>query len=168
MTSKSTKPSKKRKKADSPAPLSPPFSMEAKLAETNKLLRSIKAKLPALNKLLDRTAGHEDLIYRYYHQSFKVYLIQEYTKEIVAGLQSLAPHLPLNDWFMEIVRQGTGREFSIKDNLRWTAITRPMLEAYFHARYFLEMACQYSRELTSAPKVLPSGWAALLYLYNIR
>jgi hypothetical protein len=69
---------------------------------------------------------------------------------------------------MEIVRQGTGREFSLKNNMHWTAITRPMLEAYFHARYFLEMACKYGKHLKSPPTVLPSGWAALLYLYNIR
>jgi hypothetical protein len=43
-----------------------------------------------------------------------------------------------------------------------------MLEAFFHARYFLEMAVKYGRELELPPTLLPSGWAALLYLYNLR
>jgi hypothetical protein len=27
---------------------------------------------------------------------------------------------------------------------------------------------RYARELEHAPRLLPSGWAAVLYLYNIR
>ena len=51
---------------------------------------------------------------------------------------------------------------------RWTKETRPIVEAFFHARYFLEMACRYARELDEAPDVLPSGWAALLCLHDMR
>jgi len=142
--------------------------MKTKLKETDKLLRKIKKELPSLEELCKSTGDCEDYIYRFYHQSFKVYWIQEYTKKIVPKLQKLAPHLPLNDSFMEIVRQGTERQFAMEDNQNWTAITRPMLEAYWHARYFLEMVCKYGRELESAPNTLPSGWAAVLYLYNIR
>lgn len=50
----------------------------------------------------------------------------------------------------------------------WTAATRPMLEAFFHARYFLEMVCKYGETLKSAPGLLPRGWASVLYLYNLR
>jgi hypothetical protein len=139
-----------------------------KLVETDKLLGELKSNLRSLRALLDATSDYEDLVYRFYHQSFKVYFIQSNTEKIIAKLQSLAPHLPLNDWFMDIVRQGTSREFSFADNENWLAITRPMLEAYFHARYFLQMACKYGKELKSAPNIMPSGWAALLYLYNIR
>jgi len=45
--------------------------------------------------------------------------------------------------------------------------TRPILEAYFDARFFLEMAVRYS-ELESPPSPLPSGYAALLDLYDLR
>ena len=48
------------------------------------------------------------------------------------------------------------------------AVTRPILEAFFHARYFLEMVCKYGRKLKAPPQVLPSGWAAVLYLYQLR
>jgi hypothetical protein len=142
---------------------------EAKSAEETKLLRNIKDNLHSLDKLLqDSSHSEDDLIYRFYHQSFKVYGVQFITEQIIAKFQELAPHLTLNDWFMEIVRQGTGRKFSPGDNANWTAITRPMLEAFFHTRYFLRMICQYGRELQSPPQVLPSGWAAVLYLYNLR
>jgi hypothetical protein len=80
----------------------------------------------------------------------------------------LAPHLPLNPWFLEIVREGTGRTFARSDNDQWTTVTGPMVEAFAHARYFLEMACRYGNELESPPNIMPSGWAALLYLYDLR
>jgi len=53
-------------------------------------------------------------------------------------------------------------------NQRWGAATRPILEAFFHARYFLEMVCRYGRELNEPTDSLPSGWAAVLYLYGLR
>jgi hypothetical protein len=37
-----------------------------------------------------------------------------------------------------------------------------------HARYMLEMAVKYGIELDGTPRFLPSGWAALLYLYDLR
>jgi hypothetical protein len=42
------------------------------------------------------------------------------------------------------------------------------LEAFFHPRYFLEMAVRYGRKLEAPPTVLPSDWAALLYLFELR
>jgi hypothetical protein len=137
-------------------------------AEEIKLLQNLKDNMRSLEQLLEATDDREDAVYRFYHQSFKVYGTQSYTEAIVAKLQSLAPHLPLNTWFMEIVGQGTGRDFSISDNQNWPVVTRPMLEAFFHARYFLEMACKYGKELESPPQPMPSGWAGLLYLYDLR
>jgi hypothetical protein len=42
-----------------------------------------------------------------------------------------------------------------------------VVEAFFHARYFLEMAVRYAH-LDSPPSLLPSGYAALLCLYQLR
>lgn len=53
-------------------------------------------------------------------------------------------------------------------NRKWLEVTRPMVEAFFHARFMVEMAVRYGRELEEPPTLLPSGWAALLYLYKIR
>jgi hypothetical protein len=69
---------------------------------------------------------------------------------------------------MQIVAEGTGKTFANEDNEDWLAVTRPILEAFFHARYFLEMAVKYGRTLESPPRAMPSGWAALLYLFNLK
>ena len=74
----------------------------------------------------------------------------------------------LNPWFLAIVKEGTGKNFKISDNDHWQKVTRPILEAFFHARYFLEMAVKYGAELSEPPSPFPSGWAGLLYLYNLR
>jgi hypothetical protein len=46
-------------------------------------------------------------------------------------------------------------------------VTRPILEAFFHARFFLEMAVRYAH-IEAPPQLLPSGYAALLYLFGLR
>jgi hypothetical protein len=112
--------------------------------------------------------GYEDPIYRFYHQSFKVYGLQDQTVKIVQALQGLAPQFALNKWFARIVEEGTGKVFKSEDNQNWLAVTRPILEAFFHARFFLEMAVKYGHELQAPPNTLPSGWAAFLYLYDLR
>ena|ERR1700719_1825639 len=135
------------------------------------LLASIKDSITKLEALLDETRGHweyEDAIYRFYHHSFKVYSVQRTTEAIVRALETLRPGKPLNDEFMEIVRNGTGKTFSSEVNRDWTRSTRPLIEAFFHARFFLEMVVKYGRAFDEPPTTLPSGWAAVLYLYNLR
>jgi hypothetical protein len=134
------------------------------------LFTQLKARLPQLETLLGKTgpAEYEDFVYRFYHQSFKVYLLQDRTTAIVAALQSLAPDRKLNDWFMQIVRDGTGKIFTPAHNANWPEVTRPIVEAFFHARFFLEVAVRYGRELEYPPTRLPDGWAAFLYLYDLR
>jgi hypothetical protein len=127
--------------------------------ETRLLLLAAKRKLPELKALLAATSDHwhyEDPIYRFYHQSFKIYRLQATTLEIVENLQALAPHLKLNSMFLEIVAEGTGKE------------ARPIVEAFFHAHHMLLMVCKYAELLPESPPTLPSGWATVLYLYNIR
>jgi hypothetical protein len=65
------------------------------------------------------------------------------------------------------VRDGTGRTFVAEHNRRWLEVTRPIVEAFFHARYFLEMAVRYGEELKVPPRTMPNGWAAFLYLYDL-
>lgn len=135
------------------------------------LLANAKARLPELEEQLARVSSHwgyEDAVYRFYHQSWKVYRVQGSTEDIVALLQSLLPDRPLNVWFKEIVASGTGKTFENEHNQRWLEETRPIIEAFFHARYFLERVVQYAKELERPPNMLPSGWAAVLYLYDLR
>jgi len=145
--------------------------LEEKQLEETKLLAAIKQRLPELVELRKTFNSHwdyEDPVYRFYHVSFKVFHLQDSTKQIVDVLQSLAPHLPLNPLFTQIVADGTGKEFTPEMNQQWAAVTRPIVEAFFHARYFLEMVCRYGAELAEPPQPMPSGWAAVMELYGLR
>ncbi len=158
-----------RVKARKVAPFEALLSEKARL--DGELLSRLKKDLPKLEALLANASDglrYEDYIYRFYHQSFKVYYLQGTTMEIVEALKLHAIKDGLNPWFLQIVAEGTEKEFRNEHNRQWLAVTRPIVEAYFHARYFLEMVCRYAKELDEAPQVLPSGWAAVLYLYNIR
>jgi len=142
--------------------------------KSNELLANIQARLPELEYLLEEMSSHweyEDTVYRFYHQSWKVYERQELTKIIVDVLRSLAPAgiTTLNPMFEEILQDGaSGKQFESSHNQEWTRHTRTIVEAFFHARFFLEMAVRYGNELETSPSSLPSGWAALLYLYGLR
>ena len=135
------------------------------------LLQAIKLRMPELRALLEKVSSEwhaEDGFYRFYHQSWKLYQLQHDTSSIVEALRALAPDRPLNSWFEQIVAEGTGRQFGPDANQRWLVETRPILEAFFHARMMLELAVKYGTALETAPMSMPSGWAALLYLYQIR
>lgn len=137
------------------------------------LFSSIKSSLPsltALQKDCDEEWGGEDGIYRFYHFSFKTYRIQTLTTKIVTALRALnpVPESPLNSMFEEIIKEGTGKTWEHSHNLEWKKHTRPLLEAYFHAKWMLDMVIKYGKELDSPPNLLPTGWAGVLYLYNIR
>src|SRR6266851_2038324 len=84
-------------------------------AAVQELFKNLVAELPALEKLLEECnegrMGYEEGVYRFYYKSFKVYFVQVYTEKIVTKLQSLAPNLPLDEWFITIVSEGTGKEF---------------------------------------------------------
>jgi hypothetical protein len=129
--------------------------------------------LPELEALLVKIGDHwvyEDLIYRYYHHSFKVYYIQEHTKEIYNMLVKLNfEDAPLNRLFMNVYNEGCNDiKWVHEHNTEWSLICRPLVEAFFHAKYFLEMIVKYGKELETAPELLPSGWASVLTLYNLR
>ena len=84
----------------------------------SRLLQNIKARLPELEALLrQQDSGRwEDLFYRFYHQSWKVYGIQRSTLAIVAALRALLPEVPLNPNFERILAEGTGKMFTPEAN----------------------------------------------------
>jgi hypothetical protein len=124
-----------------------------------------------LRRVLEDVNGewcYEDRLYRYYHQSFKVFDLQAATREMADILAAISPEgRPFCRFFAEILQQGTGREFSPLDNQHWSERAAPIAQAFFHARYFVEMAVKYA-ELAEPPQPMPSGWAALLCLYGLR
>lgn len=134
------------------------------------LLRTIRERMHELESFMpDRGRFcHEDPMYRFYQQSPKLYEIQERTREIASKLQSLAPHLPLHPQFLDIVSHGTGREINSEETDGWSESTKPILDGFLHAHFFLEMVCKYGKELRAPPKTIPSGWAAVLCLFGLR
>jgi hypothetical protein len=135
-----------------------------------KLLDNLKNKKSELEKLLEEVDDHwtyEDKIYRFYHHSFKVYGLQGANKKIVDSLQSLLPERQMNKWFKKIVEEGTNKTWELSHNQEWLLHTRPILEAFFHSKYFLEMSVKYS-DVKTPPNPMPSGYAGLLYLFDLR
>lgn len=135
------------------------------------LLEAIKAHLPELESLLfEFRSDYEDRMYRFYYQSFKVYSLQESTMKAVDLFKRIGAvnESKLCEWFEDIVAEGTGSEFDMDHNKKWMLNTRPIVEAFLHAKYFLEMMVTYGNEMGAVQTVLPTGWAAILCLYNQR
>lgn len=140
-------------------------------ARSRELLRAIKERHGELLGLLDECDGRwgsEDLVYRFYHSSFKLYRIQKLTGKLVAGLRSLLPSVELDTRFEQIINEGTGHLWERSHNDDWLVHTRPQLEAFWHAHYMVAMALRYGHDLEVPPRLLPSGWAAVLTLYGLR
>lgn len=134
------------------------------------LLQRLKERKPGLEKMLQDMSGHwtyEDHFYRFYHGSFKVFGVQTTTTTAVKLLRELLPERELNTAFEKIIKDGTGKCFDLSNNEQWERHTRPMLEAFAHAKFMIEMAVRYA-DLLSPPQPMPSGYAALLYLYDLR
>jgi len=88
----------------------------------DRLLAKLREKSVESRELLTRMETHwgiEDGVYRFFHQSLKVYPTQDMTLEAVDFLQSLLPERPLNILFMQIVTEGTGKEFEMSHNENW-------------------------------------------------
>jgi hypothetical protein len=123
--------------------------------------------------ILNRKIGIENMVYRFYHSSFKVYDVQLVTERIVklfCDIGKCQLH-DLNPFYIEIVSEGIRKKFDSSHNIRWTHETRPLLEAFFHSYYLLEMMAKHGSEMD--PKKEPTaslkeGWASVLYLYKIR
>lgn len=134
------------------------------------LLERLANHLFELGKMINVMGSHwnyEDHFYRYYHQSFKVYQTQETTKQAVKLLRQLLPERELNSNSARIIQEGTGKIFDLEHNSNWDSHTRPTLEAYAHSKFMIEMAARYAN-LKVPPQPMPSGYAALLYLYDLR
>ena len=95
---------------------------------------------------------------------------KSFAKRIVKILKSIAPKgTSFCEMFQEIIVAGAkGKKFKGEHNERWTEHTRVFVEAFFHAKFFLEMTVKYGKELKESPDVLPLGWAALLCLFGLR
>ena len=135
------------------------------------LLRNIKARRSDLESVRRSLIHLEpELVYRFYHQSFKVFWFKESIIDAKKLLSEIAPDgQNLNVWFLQIVDYAIDAEFNDDTtNKNWLQETRPVLEALWHCKYFIEQAISSADSLEEAPMTLPYDWAAMLYLYNLR
>src|SRR5439155_9512844 len=119
-------------------------------------LKEQKTDLAEMLKVVNDHWTYDDHFYRYYHGSFKVYRVQDTTERAVKLLRQLLPERELNLSFNQIVRKGTGKVFELEHNEFWDRHTRPMLEAFAHAKFMIEMAMRYA-DLPEPPQPMPSG-----------
>ncbi len=145
--------------------------VQSRVQKDQALLEAIKANLPQLQSLLTVFLDeYQDGVYRFYHQSFKVYSLQEHTLKAIKIFKTIAEstNSQLNRSFDAIVASGTGVQFSLDHNKDWMLNTRPIVEAFLHTKYFLEMMVEVVGEMDSAQTILPGGWASILELYQQR
>jgi hypothetical protein len=145
-------------------------------ANEEKLVRNIKERLPKLQNLLHEVEGEKgirDGVYYFYfdrwNRPLKVLgLAQPLTQEIVAALTELSPEGRLNKSFSDIVTAGIGHRFKLADNKHWPQSGRAVLEALFHAHFFLRMVCEYGKDIEDPADVTESGWDAVRCLYDLK
>lgn len=102
--------------------------MEKAQELSDKLLANIKETQTEIENL-DNTfkSLEQDYVYRFYHQSFKVFGAASQIKQAKELFERLAPDFcPLNDWFRAIANDAIGKEFdAARTNQFWQAETRP-------------------------------------------
>jgi hypothetical protein len=140
------------------------------LKQQRELLLRIKLRLMELEDLLCQAEkAQEEYVYRFYHRSYKSIYIQAYTRVILESLHTLAPTgTELNSQLLKIVTEGYQSLFQEESDQNRDKETRSIIEGFFHTKFFLQMAVKYGKKLDALPELLPSGWAALLHLYNLR
>ena len=79
-------------------------------------------------------------------------------------LKKLAPDTSkLNEWFQEITDLGLDRDFTDSTNENWLRETQPLLEAFWHTKFFVTQMKSSAASLETAPEILPYDWAAVLF-----
>jgi hypothetical protein len=67
------------------------------------------------------------------------------------------------------VEAGTAHDFQEeRTNANWGVETKPILEAFWHTKYFINMMVKYAKELETVEMPLDYGMAAVLYLFELR
>jgi len=135
------------------------------------LFDTIKSHLPDLLNLNEEVKlAYEDGMYRFYHQSSKVYELQSLTVLMVELFQRIAQERgrALNPWFLEIITEGTGIPLEPEQNKNWLSHTQTIVGSFLHAKYFLEMMINHGLTMETVLPPFKSGWAAILILYNQR
>jgi hypothetical protein len=106
------------------------------LERIDALLRRIKARMADIDAWLAESADEwceEDGVYRFYHQSMKVFYLQDLTRKGFTLISEIGGEQdPPHEWYCQVVKEGTAGDFNEKTNDEWLQQTRPILEAFWH------------------------------------
>ena len=138
------------------------------LSET--LLVNIKSEKETLDNLVSSFEKSEpEFIYRFYHQSFKVFGYKELIRYTVQFLEKLAPESSnLNVWYQGIIDLGLAKDFTDSTNDNWLSETQPLVEAFWHTKFFVTQMKSSAVSLEPLQKFCLTFGAAVLYLYGLR
>ncbi len=142
----------------------------ARRTQQDLLIAALHQRSSDIAALLEEVSGEwvrDDLVYRFWHHSFKTYWLQEVTERIAALLESIAPTLPLHPWCREIVAAGTGHTFELSHNQAWVEHTGPIVAAFFHLHHLLHCAHRVAT-VPAVPEVLDPATATVFELYQVR
>lgn len=127
----------------------------------------LRTHAPALRDIVGNSDSFTDSFYRLYHHSFKVYRLQDWIGRAVLILAAIAPERQLNSDYSDIVRQALSEPWELAHNFAWAEKTRPIVEAAFHTRQFVQATLAVSAD-KSVPNMLSADWAITLYLWGLR
>jgi hypothetical protein len=136
----------------------------------NALFIRIKSRLPELEETAcELQEAEEDGVYRFYHGSNKVFFLQDPVKAAFTLIKEIGGEDdPPNFKYARIVEAGTAHQFSETTNANWDAETEPILDAFWHTKYFVNLMVKYGKELEAVESPLQPGMAAVLYLFELR
>jgi hypothetical protein len=113
------------------------------------LFLRIKSRLPELEETArDLEEAEEDGVYRLYHGSNKVFFLQSPVRAAFSLIKEIGgENDPPNFEYAQILEAGTAHQFSETTNANWESETTPVLEAFWHTKYFIQMMVKYAKEL---------------------
>ena len=131
-------------------------------------IRHRRAEIEELQRGLE--AAEADGVLGYYEPGVEIYQLQPAVRAARKFLAALAPAgIELNPGFLEVCRGACARRFEWEANPGdWGAETRPILEGFWHCRYFVRMLARFGCEPEAASGPMSPGRAAVLCLYGLR
>lgn len=142
------------------------------LQAQDELLKQLELRRDDIAQFRERLVlDGDDLVYRFFHQSFKVYRLQAVNREAVEFLETfLKPeHERGFDFQMrELIAAGAGNiEFKDEHNLEWGRHTRPFVELYLHVKHILDCMLE-APEAQKEKSCLTIPFATVLSCFNLR
>lgn len=132
-------------------------------------LRAHRAALLHLHRWGAGGLGVSEGVYRFYHQSFKVFSQQDWIAECVREFAGIYPRRLLNRTYCLIAERGLVCECVPRINKDWLRCTGPVVESSFHTWVFLDALVRVMKSPAKAvPQTLTAEWGIALYLWDLR